>query len=321
MSGMHRLHEKKAASQEQRIAKGRMRILKKPVPLFLAFLCVFTTAAYVLVIYSDHEHEAISHFLMLSPAFAALCTCLILSIPLGTLGWGWPERRFLRLAYFLPLTYAAPVYLLTWLTVRGSFSIQSFEAAMAGSYGLGRWPTLGTFAVALPLSFTVTVIGASTWALGEEIGWRGFLFPRLQRWCGFHGACLTSGVLWVWHLPGLLWADHGAGATRVYAIACFTVGILAMSYIMGYLRVRSVSIWPCVLLRATHKSFVEGIFDPLTAPVGWSKYIASEFGIGLALAVVITATIILSANRSDETLSLNADMSPGRLTDRYQFNG
>jgi membrane protease YdiL (CAAX protease family) len=296
-------------------------MLKKPVPLFLAFLFALTTAAYVLVIQSNHENDAISHFLMWSPAFAALCTCLMLRIPLGTLGWDWPEQRFLRLAYFLPLIYGAPVYLSTWLEVRGSFSLKGFEAAMAGAYGLGRWATWGTFAVALPMSLTITVIGACTWALGEEIGWRGFLFPRLQRWCGFHGACLTSGVLWVWHLPGLLWADHDAGATRVYAIACFTVGILAMSYIMGYLRVRSGSIWPCVLLRATHKSFVEGIFDPLTAPVGWAKHITSEFGIGIALAVVIAATIIIPIKRPGEVTSLHIEISPERPTDHYQFNG
>jgi len=294
---------------------------KQSIALFMAFLCAFTAAGYALVIHSAHGNEAISRFLLWSPASAALCTCLVLRIPLGTLGWDWPQRRFLRLAYFLPLIYAGPVYLSTWLAVRGSFSLRSFETAMAVVYGFERWATWGTFAIALPMSFTVTVISACTWALGQEIGWRGFLFPRLQRWCGFHGACLTSGVLWAWHLPGLLWADHNAGAARVYVIACFTIGILAMSYIMGYLRVRSGSIWPCVLLRATHKSFVEGIFDPLTAPVGWAKYITSEFGIGIALAVAIAATIIISISRPSQVTSLDVEISPERTNGRYQFNG
>jgi hypothetical protein len=100
--------------------------------------------------------------------------------PLGTLGWRWPARRFLRLAYFLPLIYAAPVYLLTWLVIRGAFSLNSFEAAIADTYELGRWPALGTFGVALPLLFTITVIGEGVWALGEELGWRSAgMFPRL----------------------------------------------------------------------------------------------------------------------------------------------
>jgi membrane protease YdiL (CAAX protease family) len=89
---------------------------------------------------------------------------------------------------------------------------------MAGAYGLGRWPALGTFGVALLLLFTITVIGTAVWALGEELGWRWFLFPRLQQQFGFHGACLISGVIWaVWHFPELLWADYNAGTIAVFA--------------------------------------------------------------------------------------------------------
>jgi len=182
-------------------------------------------------------------------------------------------------------------------TLAGAFSLNSFEAAMANTYGLGRWPALGTFGVALPLLFTVTVIGETVWGLGEELGWRGFLFPRLQQRFGFHGACVISGSIWaVWHYPEILWTDFNAGTNAVFALACFTVMVVALAYIMGYLRVRSGSIWPCVLLHATHNTFVQGIFDPLTAPVGWAKYITTEFGAGLAVAIVV-AGILSSTTR------------------------
>jgi membrane protease YdiL (CAAX protease family) len=267
---------------------------KKSVPLFLVCLFVFSAAADALVIHSHHESAALSRFVMWCPGFAALCTCLLLRIPLGTLGWSWPAGRFLRLAYFLPLIYATPVYLLSWLAIHHAFALKSFAISMAGVYGLERWPVLETFGVALPLLFTITVIGTCTWTLGEELGWRGFLFPRLHERFGFHGACLISGGIWaVWHYPGLLWADYNAGTNPVFAIACFTVMVVAMAYIMGYLRNRSGSIWPCVLFHATHNSFVQGIFDPLTAPVGLTKYITTEFGIGLAVAMVLAAILIV----------------------------
>ena len=39
-------------------------------------------------------------------------------------------------------------------------------------------------------------------ALGEEFGWRGFLFPRLLSRYGLVGAALIVGIVWgVWHLP------------------------------------------------------------------------------------------------------------------------
>ena len=125
---------------------------------------------------------------------------------------------------------------------------------------------------------------------------------------GFHGACLISGAIWaVWHYPGLLWADYNAGTNAVFAIGCFTVSITAMAYIMGYLRTCSDSIWPCVLLHATHNTFVQGLFDPLTAPTGWPKYITTEFGAGLAVTQVIAAIIVVSLVTDGGGLKMTSD--------------
>jgi membrane protease YdiL (CAAX protease family) len=85
--------------------------------------------------------------------------------------------------------------------------------------------------------------------------------------------------------------------------------LVALAYIMGYLRVRSGSIWPCVLLHATHNTFVQGIFDPLTAPVGWAKYITTEFGAGLAVAIVVAGTVIVSTGRPVKAFPLPRQMS------------
>src|SRR5215467_14800291 len=89
---------------------------QRPLSIFLFFLCVFSGCAYALLAHSHQVTIALARFTEWGPGFAALCTCLLLRIPLGTLGWEWPARRFLGLAYFLPLIYAAPVYLLTWMT-------------------------------------------------------------------------------------------------------------------------------------------------------------------------------------------------------------
>ena len=84
---------------------------------------------------------------------------------------------------------------------------------------------------------------------------------------------------------------------------------------MGYLRLRSGSIWPCVLLHASHNTFVQGIYDPLTSPVGAAKYITSEFGAGLALSIVIAAALVLingrheTGPRREQEMSLQATAS------------
>ena len=152
-----------------------LRNLNKQLAVFFAFLCLFSAAAYALLIHSHYLDAPLSRFTMWCPGFAALCTCFFLRIPVGSLSWSWPAPRFLKLACFLPLIYAAPVYFITCLSIHGTLSLQSFEAAMSGMYSLRQWSVFGSFAVALPLLLTVNVIAPCVWALGEELGWSGFL--------------------------------------------------------------------------------------------------------------------------------------------------
>jgi uncharacterized protein len=101
-----------------------MRLLQqRPLSIFLFFLCAFSGCTYALDVHSHHLSEALIQFTTWCPGLAVLCTCLLLRIPLGTLGWEWPARRFLKLAYVLPLIYAAPVYLPIWLAIRGAFTL------------------------------------------------------------------------------------------------------------------------------------------------------------------------------------------------------
>ena len=128
-----------------------------------------------------------------------------------------------------------------------------------------------------------------------------------QRFC-FHGACLISRAIWaVWHFPGLLWADYKFGTNPLFAISRFTVGVIGMAYIMGYLRLRSESIWPCVLIHASHNTLVQGIYDQLTAPAGVSKDITSEFGVGLALSIVIAAVVAVYNGRHANGVSFGQE--------------
>ena len=268
------------------------------LPTFLTFLCLFSVAAYALILHSHHETAPLSRFIMWCPGAAAIVTCLLSHLPMARLGLWWPAQRFIWISYFLPLIYATPVYVLTWIMIHGSFAPYPYEAMMAGQYGLAKWPALGTLGVALPLLFTINVVATVTWALGEELGWRGLMFPVLMERVGFHCACLITGIVWAaWHYPGLIWAYYNAGTEVRFAIPCFTVMVIAMSYVSGYLRLRSGSAWPSVLIHATHNTFVQGIFDPLTAGIGRARHITSEFGLGLAMAVVITAWVTVAANR------------------------
>lgn len=267
----------------------------REIGIYLAFVCVFSLAANALALHVDHQNTMLDRFTMCGPAFAAIIACRISGIDLRTLGWDRPASRWLALAYLVPLLYAAPVYLLTWIVLPESFKLDAFLVSTAGSYGLASWKLFGTFAVGLPLLLTVGMLSGLTWALGEEMGWRGFLFPRLMESLGFKRACLASGAIWaVWHYPGLIWGHYNAGTNPVFALACFTISVIAMAFMLGWLRNRTRSVWPCALMHASHNLFVQAVFDPMTADTGLARYATTEFGIGLSFATVLAAYLMCS---------------------------
>lgn len=261
-----------------------MRANVRQILTFLVLVFAFSSFPYALVILTGHlgmGSGLVVRLLMWCPALAALTTCALLRIDVGTLGWKWRPVKWVALGYVLPFFYAVPVYVFCWVTVKGSFGFESFAGKLATSYRLPQWPHAVVFALAVALLGSVGLIGSVANALGEEIGWRGFLLLRLVGQFGFTVGCLVSGCIWaVWHYPLLLFADYNSGTDKRFALACFTLMVIGNAFLMGWLRMKSGSLWPCALLHASHNLWIQAIFDGLTAPVGRALYITTEFGAG-----------------------------------------
>jgi uncharacterized protein len=266
-----------------------MRTLGKQILTFLLLVFAFSSLPYFLVIHSKHlgvGNGLVVSMLMWCPAFAAFATCALLKIDLATLGWNWRPARYETWAYVIPILYALPVYIVTWLAISGSFDFSRFADPLAKAFAFPDWPRATALFIAIPLYAVLGVISSTARALGEEIGWRGFLLPRLVRQFGFTWGCLISGGIWaVWHYPGLLLADYNAGTQPAFALTCFTLMVIADAYILGWLRLKSGSLWPAAILHASHNLFIQAIFDRMTAPVGKALYITTEFGCGLVLTI------------------------------------
>jgi membrane protease YdiL (CAAX protease family) len=266
-----------------------MRPLAKQILTFLLLVFAFSSLPYYLIIHTGHigaGNGLVVSLVMWCPAFAAFATCGLFGIDLATLGWNWRPSRYVAWAYVIPILYALPVYVATWVTIRGSFAFSEFAAQWGTAFGFLDWPRATALLLAIPCYGTLGVISSTARALGEEIGWRGFLLPRLVQQTGFTWGCLLSGCIWaVWHYPGLLFADYNAGTQPVFALACFTLMVIADSYILGWLRLKSGSLWTGAILHASHNLFIQAIFDRMTAPVGKTLYVTTEFGFGLVLTI------------------------------------
>lgn len=282
--------------------------LSRQILAYLALVFLFSSLPYTIVIHTGHLAVGggmLVFLLMWCPALAAFATCRIFHIDIGTLGWHWRPVRYEAAAYLLPLLYSAPVYLVTWLGIAGSCAFSEFAATTGKTFGFPHSPRAAVWLLAIPSYATVGVIGSMTRALGEEIGWRGFLLPRLVGRAGFTAGCFLSGCIWaVWHYPLLLFADYNSGTPRLYALSCFTVMVIGAAFIFGWFRLKSGSLWPAAMLHASHNLFIQAIFDRMTNPVGKALYVTTEFGAGLALTVGACALCLWTRRGEVEGLDL-----------------
>ncbi len=198
--------------------------------------------------------------------------------------------RYAWLAYLIPLAYALPVYLVTWLTPLGGFLEPDFLKRTAAQFGWSNFPNSVVIVLFVLLTATVGLVGKTSRALGEEIGWRGFLVPELNKVVGFTGVSVISGLMWAaYHFPALLFGDYNKGAPAWYSLICFTLMVVADSFVLAWLTLRSRSLWPAAIFHGSHNLFIQSIFTPLTRDTGRTNYIIDEFGIGLVITVGIAA--------------------------------
>jgi membrane protease YdiL (CAAX protease family) len=209
--------------------------------------------------------------LMWCPGVGALITRLIFQHDIRGEGWRPGAPRWLALAYLLPVAYATVAYGAVWMLGLGGVDLSRFTT------GTVTFLVLGT-------------IQSLVSATGEELGWRGFLVPKLAKTMSFGRLAVLSGAIWaVWHFPLIIFADYNSGTATWYSLLCFAVMVVALAVILAWLRLRSGSVWPAAILHASHNLFVQGFFDHVTVDTGPTPWLTSEFGAGLAITIGLTA--------------------------------
>jgi uncharacterized protein len=227
--------------------------------------------------------------IMWCPALAAVATLKLSGRKLSELGWDWPVTRYAVLSWALPLLYTLIAYGIVWSLGLGGFPNHAFMDQLVARMGLPISPAAATaLYVLLAGSFGLARGLAS--ALGEEIGWRGFLVPELFKKLGFTATALLSGVIWsCWHYPLLIWGDYNSGTPTWFGLTCFTVMVVSLSFVFAWVRLKTGSLWTGALLHASHNLYVQGIFTPLTRDTGRTAWYIDEFGAVLPLVVLVLA--------------------------------
>lgn len=220
---------------------------------------------------------------MWAPGIAAIIvTRFVLKRPIRMLGLGrLGEKRAYLWAWLLPVGLAIATGFFSYLFSpdKLDLSFPAFKQAMAAAPGGAAMPTGLIVAIQIAISFTLGPLINMLLALGEELGWRGFLLPSLLP-LGQWRAILISGLIWgVWHAPAIL-QGHNYPSQPVLGVVMMMVFTVLLGAILAWLYLRTGSPWAPALGHGTINAvaglpvlFLTGInttyTGTLASPVGW----------------------------------------------------
>jgi membrane protease YdiL (CAAX protease family) len=150
---------------------------------------------------------------------------------------------FFLVAVILPVIYATLGDIIIWLSCPEAFGITDVRPFVAITY---------------PLLAVVSGVVLSFAALGEELGWRGYMMPKLIELIGMPKAIITGGIIWgLWHAP-LTCVGHNYGMDYpgfpYVGIILMCLMCMALGTVLTYVTIKTGSIWPAAFMHAINNS-------------------------------------------------------------------
>lgn len=251
---------------------------------------------------------------MLISMYAPFTAVLLAKIPLG--GMGWKPRLRGKLRYVLAAWFAWAVLgtlgaVLYYLLFPSAFDpAGALILTQLGEAGLQQMEAQG---LSLQTLFLIQTVSALTYApllntlaaLGEEVGWRGALYPRLKARFGSLRGRLLGGVIWgVWHWPVKIFVGYNYGTAYwgapVLGPLVFCLGCVALGTLFDALYDKTRCIWIPALAHGAFNAFA-GIPTLWMAPDAVDKTVFGPQPIGLIAGLplfLLAAWVLLRGRRS-----------------------
>jgi uncharacterized protein len=195
---------------------------------------------------------------MWGPGLAAiLLTRFVLREPLQTTTIGRLCRsRYFLWAWLIPIagTLAATCFTVLLRIADFDPNLTWLRSQIAAGGGEARLPMpLGILMlVQIIAALTIAPLINCLFALGEELGWRGFFLLRLMK-AGLSQwqAMLLCGAIWgIWHAPAIL-LGHNYPAHPQLGVLLMTISCILLGIIFGWLQLASGSVWAPTLAHGT----------------------------------------------------------------------
>jgi len=223
--------------------------------------------------------------LMCIPGALSILLRLIFKSGFADVGFRLGLRRYYVYAIAIPLALALLVGLIS-----SALDIRHFSLVASDEF-----VELGGTALFL------LVLG-SIGAVGEEVGWRGFLLPKLVNGGVSHPYMATALIWALWHLPLIAFGGYYQTDSPLRMALVYGIGIIAMSFLFSELRVRSGSVWVAAAMHASHNFFFQFAVPALILRAPGSRsslwdVVAGDAGLSVAAVYAIAYIAFLHASR------------------------
>ena len=268
-------------------------------------------AAWILQIIAGilfRKGNSISYSVLLALSmFAPLLASVMSGAEIRRIGWKPHIKgnfRWILIAWFVPAILGMVGAALYFLLVPNAFDTTfAYVRTLLGNEGLSQLESNGlsgqTYAI-------ISVVSAITYApfvnmlfaVGEEAGWRGTMYPILKEHFGIVKGRLIGGAVWgVWHWPIMLLAGYEYGTTYwgapVTGPLLFCVITIAMGILLDFLYGKTSCIWVPALCHGAINAFA-GVPTLFLNPAYADKLLLGPLMIGVisGLPLVLTAFIL-----------------------------
>jgi membrane protease YdiL (CAAX protease family) len=228
--------------------------------------------------------------LMYVPAFASIVARLVGREGFGDVSFRWGGRLGTRAslaAWLLPVVIGTVAYGIAWSTGLAGFAVPAEGMLARVSNPLLR------FLLMIPAALTIGTLYSGISAFGEELGWRGYLVPRLHE-AGVPRPDVVSTLIWCfWHVPLILWGGYAVGPSPLLSALLFVAAIMPVGLLMARWRMTTGSVWPAVIAHASWNIVIQGVFDYSSTGEKAALWIGES---GILTVIVLWATYVVVRN-------------------------
>ncbi len=249
-----------------------MTVDKKALTVFYG--CTACISVIFETLYIMRQEDIFIALLMWTPGVVGIVCSKVFYPGQKALGFpGKPKLKYILYGMFIPVIYLGVSYFIAWGIVGNPIDIVRILKM-------------------IPFFIPGLLISSIT-AAGEEIGWRGFAYPVLERMFGPAKAVVFNGAFWaLWHIPLIIGGVYEADTHPVYGVIAFFVEIMIITVVFCWSRSAGGSVIPAILLHASHNLADQVCFQPLSADAR-VPYLAGEQGIITIIAAAVIAAMVI----------------------------